>query len=110
MASTITNYSSTIDTTFPVPGQDNDTQGFRDNFIAVKNGLETAATEISAIQFIQSALVTHVSTEPASSVGQAGDKNGQIYANSSTVYICYADYVNTSTNIWAKVSTVGGSW
>jgi hypothetical protein len=110
MASTLTNYSKNIDTTFPVPGQDNDTQGFRDNFIAIKNSLDTAAAEISDVQIIQTSLVTHALSQPASSVGKPGDLNGQIYATSSTVYICYADYVNTTTNIWAKVATVSGSW
>jgi hypothetical protein len=110
MASTLTNYSENIDTTFPVPGQDNDTQGFRDNFIAIKNSLDTAAAEISDVQIIQTSLVTHALSQPASSVGKPGDLNGQIYATSSTVYICYADYVNTTTNIWAKVATVSGSW
>jgi len=110
MASTLTNYSTNIDTTFPVPGQDNDTQGFRDNFIAIKNSLETAAAEISDVQVIQTALVTHALSEPASSVGKEGDLDGQIYATSSTVYVCYANYVNTTTNIWAKVATVSGSW
>ena len=110
MPSTLTNYSTNIDTTFPVPGADNDTQGFRDNFIAIKNSLETASTEISAVQVIQSSLVTHAPAEPVSSVGVPGDLNGQMYATSSTVYICYSDYVGTTTNIWAKISTVGGSW
>jgi hypothetical protein len=48
MASNIT--SSTIDEQFPVAGQDNDTQGFRDNFNIIKSALVTAATEITALQ------------------------------------------------------------
>ena len=43
------NYSP-IDTTYPVAGKDNDSQGFRDNFTAIKNGLQTANTEISKLQ------------------------------------------------------------
>ena len=43
------NYSP-IDTTYPVAGKDNDSQGFRDNFTAIKNGLQTASTEISKLQ------------------------------------------------------------
>jgi hypothetical protein len=42
--------SSTIDATFPVAGQDNNSQGFRDNFQITKDGLSQAATEISALQ------------------------------------------------------------
>jgi hypothetical protein len=42
--------SSTIDSTFPVAGQDNNSQGFRDNFLITKTGLTQAATEISELQ------------------------------------------------------------
>ena len=42
--------SSTIDAAFPVAGQDNNSQGFRDNFQITKTGLAQAATEISALQ------------------------------------------------------------
>ena len=36
-----------IDEEFPVPGQDNDSQGFRDNFSQIKTGLETAKLELT---------------------------------------------------------------
>jgi hypothetical protein len=39
-----------IDATYPVAGQDNNSQGFRDNFTAVKSGLSTAQGEISKLQ------------------------------------------------------------
>jgi hypothetical protein len=39
-----------IDITFPVAGQDNDSQGFRDNFTYIQQGLATAASEISTLQ------------------------------------------------------------
>ncbi len=41
---------SNINADFPVAGQDNDSQGFRTNFDSIKTGLETATTEISALQ------------------------------------------------------------
>jgi hypothetical protein len=53
MASTITEITSLIDTTFPVPGQDNDTQGFRNNFRYIQEGLEYAAEEISLLDIEQ---------------------------------------------------------
>jgi hypothetical protein len=40
----------TIDSNFPIPGQDNDTQGFRDNFTAITKALSTASSEITDIQ------------------------------------------------------------
>lgn len=42
--------SSTIDAAFPVAGQDNNSQGFRDNFQITKTGLAQAATEITDLQ------------------------------------------------------------
>ena len=38
-----------IDENFPVAGQDNDSQGFRDNFSVIKNSLATAKAEISEL-------------------------------------------------------------
>jgi hypothetical protein len=191
MASTITEISSLIDTTFPVPGQDNDTQGFRNNFANIKNGLERAAEEISDLDIIQIGIANqlsnftnpttfrgtevtatvinsvtinnsgditvsengrfigdgsllsnlnvanvsqvsnltnlttqnltvglvngftatvYVSTAPASSKGIVGDKQGMIHANSTTVFVCYRDYVSTTTNIWARITGLTGSW
>jgi len=43
------NYLS-INENFPVAGQDNDTQVFRDNFDTIKNSLREAKTEISSLQ------------------------------------------------------------
>jgi hypothetical protein len=39
-----------INITYPVAGQDNDSQGFRDNFTVISAGLATASTEITAVQ------------------------------------------------------------
>ena len=39
-----------IDITYPIAGQDNDTQGFRDNFSSIKNNLNIAKNEISDLQ------------------------------------------------------------
>lgn len=38
---------STIDERFPAAGQDNDSQGFRDNFAKIKSALSTAQSEIT---------------------------------------------------------------
>lgn len=50
MASTITNYSNLIDTNYPVPGQDNDSQGFRSNFSSIQNALGVTGDEITSLQ------------------------------------------------------------
>ena len=39
-----------IDGTYPKAGQDNSSQGFRDNFTEIKTNFTTAATEITALQ------------------------------------------------------------
>ena len=39
-----------IDTTYPVAGQDNDSQGFRDNFTNIKNNFAEAEREIDDLQ------------------------------------------------------------
>lgn len=39
-----------IDTTYPVAGQDNDSQGFRDNFTNIKTNFEYAESEIDDLQ------------------------------------------------------------
>ena len=48
MASSI--ISSTIDETYPVAGQDNDSQGFRDNFTIMKDNFSYAKSEIETLQ------------------------------------------------------------
>ena len=39
-----------VDNTYPTAGQDNSSQGFRDNFSATKNNFTEAKTEIEALQ------------------------------------------------------------
>lgn len=55
MASEISKYSQNIDTNFPVKGQDNPSQGFRDNFAQIRLALDTAANEVSAVQYLYTA-------------------------------------------------------
>ena len=50
-----------IDSAFPVAGQDNDSQGFRDNFTQIKTQLTTAGTEITALQ--TNSAVTNADTD-----------------------------------------------
>lgn len=50
MSSNINNIAANIDANFPVAGQDNSSQGFRDNFSAIKLAFSTATSEISDLQ------------------------------------------------------------
>jgi hypothetical protein len=42
--------STSIDATYPVAGQDNNSQGFRDNFNTIKSNFATAKTEITSLE------------------------------------------------------------
>jgi hypothetical protein len=42
--------SQNIDQTFPVAGQDNNSQGFRDNFTAIQQNFEFAKAELEDLQ------------------------------------------------------------
>ena len=52
-----------IDVNYPIPGQNNSTQGFRNNFTAIRQNLNTAGTEITDLQnkvVLKSALANSV--------------------------------------------------
>jgi hypothetical protein len=127
MTSTVTNYSSLIDVTYPVAGVDNDTQGFRDNFTSIKGGLDSLGNEISDLQLqlnnatttstafatsIASTVTTRVlntvssflSTSttyavaaPTTSKGGNGDIKGMVFATTAAVYVCYSTWAAPGT-------------
>lgn len=75
---------SNIDATFPIAGQDNDTQGFRTNYQNIKNNFTVASSEINALQ-------SNVAT-----------LQGQVYSN-----VTVANFLPTYTgNISANTLTV----
>lgn len=100
MASTIN--TTNIDITYPIAGQDNDTQGFRTNFTNIRSNFITAAGEITALQTNVSTLQTTVSSAvtanaaPATS-GSIGSQ-GQIAIDTNYLYVCIA------TNTWKRIS------
>jgi hypothetical protein len=51
MTSTVTDTISGLDLTYPVAGQDNDTQGFRDNFSKINKAFTATSLEITNLQF-----------------------------------------------------------
>jgi len=93
MASNIN--ATNIDITYPIAGQDNDTQGFRTNFTVIQENFTVAATEISALQANSSAYISST-TVPVSS--SAPGITGQIAYNSSYIYLCIA------TNTWVRAA------
>ncbi len=96
---------STIQVNYPVAGQDNDSQGFRDNFLNIANNFTTAASEITALQN-STLLLTGTSNLAAGAVinGAAGAQivglaeaatglgaiSGTINLNYGTSYMYYA--------------------
>jgi hypothetical protein len=107
MTSTI--YPNNIDITYPIAGQDNDTQGFRTNFTNIKNNFVTAANEITALQSNTAGLASSISTiqnnitnvvhsnatpVSSSSIGTAGS----IAYDAAHLYVCVA------ANTWVRTS------
>jgi hypothetical protein len=107
----ITTVTSAIDVTFPIAGQDNDTQGFRNNWAGLAIGLEVASRAVSDLQLSVDDISTRVNNTniPVSSIGVSGDAPGQIASDGEYLYFCYAEYDGAS-DIWAKVATVSTSW
>lgn len=64
---------STINENFPVAGQDNDTQVFRDNFDSIKTGLRVASEEITDLQ------------DNVARTDQENDYNGNIITNAKFI-------------------------
>ncbi len=77
--------SSTIDADFPIAGQDNDSQGFRDNFDVIKTGLAVAASEITVLQNTSAKLNTD------------NDFGGNVIGNAVTNRVYGTVYTTTST-------------
>jgi len=62
-----------IDGTYPIAGQDNDSQGFRDNFTNIKNNLQFALDELEDLQ------LNAVLKAPLGSAGQTTTDNSLNY-------------------------------
>lgn len=71
--------SAAINENFPVAGQDNDTQVFRDNFDTIKTSLLTANTEITALQAATEGLALDAYDEVAEGVHGSDFNNRIIY-------------------------------
>jgi hypothetical protein len=74
-----------IDGTYPTAGQDNSSQGFRDNFTAIKNNFTEAKTEIESLQ-TNKASTEHSSDFNNNEVLQAKfkDTSEVVYAHGTT--------------------------
>ncbi len=109
MASSIN--PNNIDTTYPVAGQDNDSQGFRDNFTNIKSNFQFAETEIDDLQakgIFKSALTgTTLDNDMAGAV----IKNAKLQATRDTRValgsVTGSTAIDYSAGNWYTVTTSG---
>jgi hypothetical protein len=92
-----------IDITYPIAGQDNDTQGFRTNFTNIRNNFNVASSEITAAQaklntITKDATVFLPAVPPTQTA--AGTK-GQMAFDDNQFYYCY------DTNKWRRMDSFG---
>ena len=79
MTSTIN--PNNIDTTYPIAGQDNDSQGFRDNFTNTKTNFTYAASELTDLQ-AKAILKSQLSTGGSPALNN--DMAGTLISNAKT--------------------------
>lgn len=89
--------SSTIDADFPIAGQDNDSQGFRDNFQIIKDGLATAGAEITVLQ------------DNTAKTNDDNDFNGNVIDNAQTNRL-YGTVYTTTTTALTNISLNNGQY
>jgi hypothetical protein len=90
---------STIDITYPIAGQDNDTRGFHDNYRAIQNGLLFAKTEITTLQ-------ANVAVLTANDAANYGNANVASYLPSYTGNITATRLTLSSVVQFANLTTV----
>lgn len=104
-----------IDINYPIPGQNNSSQGFRDNFAAIKTNLDTAGTEITDLQNkvvlkaalanttlnndMANALISNASTRGfrATTYNLGNALSGTVLVNVSTADVQYGSVVGNVT-------------
>lgn len=103
---------NTIDENYPLAGQDNDSQGFRDNFSVIKDALATAASEITVLENTSAkmgtgesndflfGIISNVQLSNAYKITQDGNitTNQVVVANSDYFRISKADSASITIN------------
>lgn len=90
------NYT-TIDESFPIAGQDNNTAGFRDNFTSIKTAFQVAKTEITTLQSNSLLKATLTGNDPV-----VNDLNGSTISNglfTKMFGVVHKENVSTSADI-----------
>ena len=88
-----------INEQFPIAGQDNDSQGFRDNFTTIKNNFVAAKAEITSLQGTTAQGVTYTSANGGTNNFLGSTiTNANLQNTTETGYIAGAT-INTSQNV-----------
>jgi hypothetical protein len=103
MASNIN--TNNIDVTYPIAGQDNDTQGFRTNFNNIQNNFITAASEISHLQGNVSYLQQFGSTNLSTIIATGSD---QLTSAQITTQSVIVDSISSTQGIMLLAPTKPG--
>lgn len=102
-----------IDTTYPIAGQDNDSQGFRDNFTNIKTNFEYAETEIDDLQskvLLKSALTgTTLDNDLNGAVIENAKLQGTRYTKVDTATTTGNVAIDFSTGPYHKIGTLTGN-
>ena len=94
--------TANINTAYPVAGVDNDSQGFRDNFLNIKAAVDVAASEITNLQLASS--VKSVVDFGAHSI----DEPGYSDFNSTTAFQDAISYCESDTQYSGKALYIPG--
>lgn len=103
-----------IDSTYPIPGKNNSSQGFRDNFTSIKNNLDTAKSEITDLQskaIVKSALAgTALSNDMnGNEISNVVVSYGRTKATNLGSSIQGSTFINTSTSEVFYGTVIGGT-
>ena len=102
-----------IDTTYPIAGQDNDSQGFRDNFTNIKTNFEYAESEIDDLQskvLLKSALTgTTLDNDLNGALLENAKLQGTRYTKVDTATTTGNVAIDFSAGSYQKIGTLTGN-
>ena len=100
MTSTVTDTISGLDLTYPVAGQDNDTQGFRDNFSKINKAFTATSLEITNLQFqLNNAITTSTAFATSIATTVTNTVLSNITATLTTTVLATVVSLNSSTGV-----------
>jgi len=89
--------SADIDELFPVAGQDNDSQGFRDNFSLIKTALATAKSEITTLETTTAQGVAYDSATNTNDFNGNVVREANMIANTEEAYV--SDVIESTNDV-----------